>query len=437
VSDSEASLGIFFIMLLLASLFAGGGVMLNHNAARTTSLEYPAGYDTCSEFRAVPEKSVDVTATTSPNGTVTLRYNAPSDIDSLLIQRRETHDLVDTEGFTVGDDYLVLQSNASSPVYVYQVNRSLMRPESTPDGISLDSYREANGTTTLIPGALDASMDVSFPEDGYAGRRIAHIGDISEVRRFQHGCHSISVVYPDGVNQSVAETGTDALEQVALAADFGQPAPNSTLIYHPGPVRGFANGPDGVSGDNDESESTAVHEYIHTRQRMTLASNMEWFTEASATYLTVRLRYSTGSLSLVEYRSSMKSYEDNAQWIDLTTVDRGLESEVGPEYRTGAVVLSRLDGDLRTHGDHTMVDVFRRANQHDGRYNLSDFHSDYAALGGNRSEAEVRAMVADPTVRPSPWTPDTPDPRGTGVIFVLAFTLMLLMAVGTVRNHLG
>ena len=78
------------------------------------------------------------------------------------------------------------------------------------------------------------------------------------------------------------------------------------------------------------------------------------------------------------------------------------------DYLLGALVLARLDADLRANGNATIYDLFTAVGSGDTStdYNVSAFHADYERLGGNRSEAELRTLLEQPeTIEPAYMTP--------------------------------
>ena len=162
---------------------------------------------------------------------------------------------------------------------------------------------------------------------------------------------------------------------------------------------GTATGEDVVYGDQWDQKadglSTPVHEYIHTRQHMTVSDDMRWYIEASATYHTARSLYDGGNLTVTEYDYTLAQSTRTNGSGDLT--DRRTWPGSQFPYDYGTIYLSVLDAELRdaTNGESTMQDVFRDLNQH-GEVNTQTFAHSLQRHGLNRTQSDVEANLLSP-----------------------------------------
>lgn len=120
-----------------------------------------------------------------------------------------------------------------------------------------------------------------------------------------------------------------------------------------------------------DAGSVWIHEFVHARQRFTLAPEMAWFGEASAEYLSYRvLADQYEGVTEADVRSRLEAVAtervvlaDRTTWAGTT------------HYHRGARLLYVLDAAIRagSEGEQTLVDVFRAMNGADEPVTLGRF----------------------------------------------------------------
>ncbi|MDZ7850172.1 MAG: hypothetical protein U5K70_04955 [Halodesulfurarchaeum sp.] len=121
------------------------------------------------------------------------------------------------------------------------------------------------------------------------------------------------------------------------------------------------------------SASVWIHEYLHTQQTFETGPEMEWFREASATYLAARM---------LEEQYYEVEPEDVRAWIlardrssGVSLADGSAWGHSNANYYRGARLLYAVDAAIRdgSGGEHTLVDVFREMNAHKGPVTIDEF----------------------------------------------------------------
>lgn len=151
--------------------------------------------------------------------------------------------------------------------------------------------------------------------------------------------------------------------------------------------------------------NTWLHEYSHTRQlfavnsSVRLGDQMQWFTEASASYYAVELTTRQQYAGPCEYTR----YFWNVSRTRMGRVVLSNQSRWGPndqgQYRKGAVVLSALDQRIRneTNGQRTLDDVVYRMNTHNGTVTYTDFKQIVESVAGTSLDAWLDARITTST----------------------------------------
>ncbi|WP_204365934.1 hypothetical protein [Halorubrum saccharovorum] len=356
--------------------------------------------------------------TASDPGVVLLEYTVPDGQDSFIVSVPENQDIRLANGFEEPYPGYFEYTGSGTAQIEYAVNRSFQIPEDD-DRIDLpETYTSHNESvaTSVIPRHSGAPIQLAFPDGGYAGTTIMYVGEIAHVETISNGPNRHNVVIPAAVDSSVGDATLEGLQLGAETIDPRHYYCESTLFIHPGDVRGYASRADSVSGENWEQNGpgthTPLHEYVHLNQRYTVAEEMQWFTESSATYLTARILYDNGLLTPTEYDAQLTYWDHFSSGSNLTNSSSYLRqseaSLVRDDYTSGALVLARLDADLRGNGNATIYDLFSAVGSGDPAtdYDVSAFYDDYERLGGNRSEAELRTLLEQSgTVEPAYVTP--------------------------------
>lgn len=211
------------------------------------------------------------------------------------------------------------------------------------------------------------------PSEAAIGQQTVYFGNYSATT-VENGCHRIQMVVPEAVD--LHRNRTAILDSLKYADSHlgGQRYDDVTIFVSPEnfsvALGGVARNADivmaagGQLAETDTRSALWLHEYIHTRQSYWPEGDMEWWTEASATYLSLRMGLQSGYLSPVRYNALLANIGetdtgdavlvDNTTWHNYSTYDRGV------------LALSRLDAELRsdTNGTVTVVSVFNMTEYH-------------------------------------------------------------------------
>jgi hypothetical protein len=163
-----------------------------------------------------------------------------------------------------------------------------------------------------------------------------------------------------------------------------------------------------------EVESTWVHEFVHLNQRFSLGPKMQWFTEASANYL-------SGLHQLYEGQTRFETFyrRYNQDLGGATVADRGRLEGYGADR-----VLCGLDAEIRrASGDDTLPSVFRAMNDHGERIDVGTFAAIVADVAGTSLDGWLDGHLSEPPAADIPNEPtlftdrerfDLPMPRELG-----------------------
>lgn len=353
---------------------------------------------------------VTVSAIAPETGVVRLDYSVPEAVNDFSVSLEDTHDLQSSKGFNETHGGYFEYNGSGEAQLTYTVNRSNFTPNFGTENQRVSNFTdgESGVATTIIPHHDNAQFRIRFPQGGYAGTTIMFVGPVDRVQTIKHGSHTLHIVVPTAANETAANRSIEGLKLGMQIVEPIHQYCNSVLVFHPENVRGYTNKADSVSGDEwvnrQPGTHTPLHEYIHTQQRYDSASNMKWFTEASAEYLTARILYDSGELSATEYDALLTGFARNGNWSNFSNPSTFSDTGDKSEYYKGALILAQIDEDLRQNGNSTIFDLFAVVGETEdySSYNISNFHADYQRLGGNRSEKEFRSLISDPktTVEP-------------------------------------
>jgi hypothetical protein len=463
----NAALSILWCAILLGGLVAGAAPVSGstQHATSTTAQadQCETAFDRLNGRTDRDGPTVSIAATAPAPGVVSLEYSVPEGQQSFTVSVPEHQDIRDAEGFNESHPGYFEYIGDGTARIEYAVNRSFQIPNSNDPEAFFETFSAHNESvaTSVIPSHYDAPFRLEFPEGGYGGTTIMYVGPINHVETITNGPNRHRVVVPEAVDPAVGNASLEGLRHGAEAIEPRHYFCESTLFLHPGDVRGYAARADTVSGENWQAKPagvhTPLHEYVHLNQRYTLADEMKWFTEGSATYLTTRILYDNHVVTPAEYDVQLTYWDRFSSGANLTNPSSYL-SESGAaynrdDYLLGALVLARLDADLRANGNATIYDLFTAVGSGDpaAEYDVSAFHDDYKRLGGNRSEAELRTLLEQPATAVEPayvtqsgrvlpdsltrnqrYTESTP--RETEFRLLLLFGLLSVVGLATVRE---
>ncbi|TKX36628.1 hypothetical protein [Halorubrum sp. CGM4_25_10-8A] len=456
----SVALSLLWCLILLGGTVAGAAPVSGATQQPTSTTaqadQCASAYDRLNGRTDRSGPTVSITATAPAPGVVSLNYSVPDRQSSFTVSVPDHQDIKHVEGFEQPHTGYFKYTGDGSARIEYAVNRSFHIPDSGDPEVLPESFTAHNESvaTSVIPRHDSAPFELEFPGGGYAGTTIMYVGGIDHVETISNGPNDHRVVVPSAVDPAVGNASIEGLRLGAAAIEPRHYYCESTLFLHPADVRGYAARADSVAGENwgenVPQAHTPLHEYVHLNQRYHVSDEMRWFTEGSATYLTARILYDNEELTPAEYDAHLTYWTRYYSGSNLTNSSSYLSDSRAAldrdDYLSGALVLARLDADLRANGNATIYDLFTAVGSGEPStdYNVSAFHADYARLGGNRSEAELRTLLEQPeTIEPTYVTPSArvlPDsitrhPSYTGLtpreteIRVLPFVALLLLIV--------
>ena len=231
------------------------------------------------------------------------------------------------------------------------------------------SYRgDDPGSTTVAAAA----------EPGHAGVAFVFLGD-HDLYHAPGG--EVDLVVPQAAAPPTdPETLSYALMRSHAMLDVREQSPAVNAFVTTDPIRGGGLAPwterhgqrDFRVGDTSRGDkgpyNTWLHEFIHTRQQLDLADDMDWFAEGSA-------RYYEGYLAMHLGYTSFDRFHRYAETTDHEDVVLAQNEDFDPQYTKGRRVLAALDAEIRqsTDGEATLDDVFRRMNAYNGEIDQEVF----------------------------------------------------------------
>lgn len=189
----------------------------------------------------------------------------------------------------------------------------------------------------------------------------------------------VQVVAPAGMDVDTARKAYFLEKFLSPYSFHPNPTGQVTLVIAPSalPAAGVMYGDSGYIAQKPFWDgavgSVWVHEYIHSQGAFTVAPEMQWFTEASATYFSYRVmeeQYHEVSDADVRNRLIRKDTYTNTTLANPTEWD-GTHAD----YHRGAKLLYVVDASVRSgsDGERTLVDVYRAMNRHEGPITVDEF----------------------------------------------------------------
>ncbi|ESP86851.1 hypothetical protein [Candidatus Halobonum tyrrellensis] len=289
--------------------------------------------------------------------------------------------------------------------------------------VPTDTVRTAyyDGDTDSWHGGMNGSEPVLRHRPAGAGVAtddLVYLGESSVVAESDDPAFRVVESAPVSGTNGTAALAT--LTELSTNLNVSAPTERTTMLVVPSlDVYGFAFLNEGknrslVVGPRYD-QRTLSHEFVHTRQAFQVTDRMQWFVEASASYYGDLLLYRSGGMRYGDFRSAVTfSRTENA------VLTNGSDPAREAFYLKGARVLAALDAEIRTetNGSRTLMDVFGRVNDHEGRVSYDDFRAIVTEVGGESLGEWVDTYVATEAVPDVPdrlllfLPPDDPDPDG-------------------------
>ena len=156
----------------------------------------------------------------------------------------------------------------------------------------------------------------------------------------------------------------------------------------------------------DIARNVWLHEYVHTQQSYEADREVEWFTEATATYYAALFTYEQGDISFATFESELGHGEADRYSEAILSDQETWEHR--PDYTVGPLVVGAIDRELRTETNNTVTfqSVFRTLNQHDGSVNERTL-LDAIQSEGVEVIAENASRYTTTTDQPPMWDSQT------------------------------
>jgi hypothetical protein len=261
------------------------------------------------------------------------------------------------------------------------------------------------------PVSFERHSEVVGP--GATGEWLVYLGPQTTYERTAHG-QRVRLVVPEAA--TLREPAPEIVNAMVAASEalpigdrdeavFMVAAPDREVSWA---VRGLEVGDADmwVRADEplDHADNAWLHEYVHTRQRFNLAQDMQWFREASASYLATLVTYEQGRIDGEAFRTQLAAgatprYDavvlgEPDTWTGFTGYDKG------------ALVLGALDRRIRVGPrNESILPVIARLNERREPVDAVTFRNQVRAVGGEpvaqRSTRAVRTAY-NGTV----WGPD-------------------------------
>lgn len=324
----------------------------------------------CVENTALQTGNISATATQVEDSTVRVEYDLGSASD-LTVALHSDASVMDYGGFEKTSDGDYRADGSTSTPWIEYASTGLSK-----HGYAQDTYRTPDHPVGEV------NMTTS---DGIVSRDLMFLGGHYHVHTVENGCETIRLIVPCDTRlsaspEAVVEQQLNAsktldvghrYDEVTMFAVENQPKDGVTgLAYQKGDTTVWA------ARSVDSPRSTWLHEYVHSRQGFSTADDMDWFTEASATYYSSEIPRERGSISNRSYNAAFAFSKSSGV---LTDPHAGSFTH----YQKGAFVLHEIDRRIRnaSGGENSLEDVFRRLN------------SEYS--GQDVTYSEFRGIVAE------------------------------------------
>ncbi|MEZ3142965.1 CARDB domain-containing protein [Halobaculum sp. MBLA0143] len=242
---------------------------------------------------------------------------------------------------------------------------------------------------------------------GVAGTKVAFLGAHTVHERVAHG-QRLRLVVPGAA--TLRPSPTAVLNATATASDalrVGDRDESVWLFAAPTSVdwavRGLQTGPTDAWVQADTPVTTPdnvwIHEYVHTRQSFTPASETAWLTEGSADYYAAALSLRAGTVEFDAVADTLR--RGRAPRVGDTVLTRPETWGQYGAYHVGALVAGELDRRLRADGD-SLDTVLAAANAADDTFTPADLEATLSAAGDDDLVAAATRYTTT-TERPTVW----------------------------------
>jgi len=413
------------VVVLTSTVVPVGAVSHLDSSSLNTSSDVTQ-HTSATTAQAENELHVDMALSLAPNNTGNITVEAtvqnPEDVVSLGIDSREAVTVRETEGFERRGGEYRWDEQTERPSFTYDlaVNQSTdaflgagLTAADTGEWAILSPPRApvdwAIGVTRIRHGQTAVTESYAVDGQGIVTDGFVYLGPY---RVYETGAsdQTIRLVVPLAAEMAddprrVLETLANASREIRIggrdATVTGLVAPSSVEWA----ISGTATGPRTFWVRDSARIRTAgnvwIHEYVHTRESIATDRSMAWFKEAIATYYAAEAPLRQRLIGFGAFRSTLErgTGQTGVQLANRSTW--GYESD----YRKGALVLGRLDLRIRaaSDGTHTLADVIRRLQRHNGVVDAETFARTVANVSTPEIGEAARRYVTTTAV-PEPWS---------------------------------
>jgi len=384
----------------------------------TTDTPLPTPLSTHNELRLTT--TLDRTPDRVGEITATVTADIPSQFTELTLELPEGARVVATSGFTrTADGTVAWDSNSDPATVTYRIDATVRSAADQPGAEGTYRFADtANWSLVELPSVGDISgrivgddpeivRETAIDGPGVAGDRIAFLGSYEERTQTAHG-QQFTLVVPEAAAleaepREIFASVTTASDRLRVGGRDDEvlmiAAPTGDIEWA---VRGIQTGDSDFWVRADEPLDTPannwVHEYVHTRQDYSAATDARWITEATATYYAALLTLEADRVEFDRFQRFLAQGENEPQATAVMTDPDTWENFAN--YRKGALVAGDLDRRIRvaTDGEASLDTVIRAINSHDGELTARDVSGYIDRIAGEGVASEAEAATTAPTV---------------------------------------
>ena len=352
--------------------------------------------------------------------TATVTADIPKQFTELTLELPEGAQVVATSGFTrTADGNVEWDSNSNPATVTYRIDATVRSGADQPGAEGTYRFADtANWSLVQIPSVGDISgrivgdnpeivRETAIDGPGVAGDRIAFLGPYERQTQTAHG-QTFTLVVPEAADleaepREIFASVTSASDRLRVGGRDDEvlmiAAPTGEIEWA---VRGIQTGDSDFWVRADEPLDTPannwVHEYVHTRQDYTAATDARWITEATATYYAALLTLEADRVDFDRFQRFLAQGENEPQASAVMT-DPGTWENFA-NYRKGALVAGELDRRIRvaTGGEASLDTVIRAINGHEGELTARDVAGYIERIAGEKVASETETATTATTV---------------------------------------
>jgi hypothetical protein len=310
------------------------------------------------------------------------RVSVPDNVVDLTLTLEGDATVVGTDGFDATADGSLDWDGETRPATVtYTLPANRTGQSRGPEGAAGEYLFADVGDWALVEtpdvgvsyrfrGDVSVAKTVGVEGEGVVGNAIAYLGAARETTTAAHG-QTVHLVEPRAAELAADREAVFAA--VASASDALRVGDRDESVYMFAAPTSVDWGVEGLQvGDTDfyvtadepldEPANTWLHEYVHTRQNLSLAPDAKWFSEASATYYAALLTLEGDRIEYEAFRDAL-AIGTRDRYDDVVLAEQATWAG-GGEYFKGALVAGELDRRLRlaTDSSATLQAVFSAMN---------------------------------------------------------------------------